>query len=519
MPALVAVPSGSASSAAPPLRAATQVDIDVPAIAWHSCRGGSAECAVVDLPLDYDDPTGPTTPVHVLRVPATGARIGSLFVNPGGPGGSAREFAEDAGDLIGPGVSRHFDVVGVDPRGIGSPPYGKCRYPSSDQGPYADADYPLTREQAARRIHADRVLDRNCAGGRTPIVDHMSTADYARDIDVVRQALGDEQLTYYGISYGSLVGQTYAAMFPDRVRAIIVDGVLDPIEWTSGRDPSLPSTYRLGSGKGAYEALTAALTECDRVGPSRCVLSGHAQRAWLRAYRLSVRGDLRADRRRIRPQELVGTALSALYDSGAIREWLLPFLKDVLRQSRSGPARVTGSAWDHLVQLRKEREAAGPYAYLPPGRHQATYNITDVAFWAVVCSDAVNPRDPWAWQRASLEADRKQPWFGRSWTWASSLCARWPGTGGEDAFRGPWRTTTSTPLLIVGNTHDPATPISGARTANRQFAGSVLLTLNAWGHGALDSGDCVRKRMAAYLIEQRLPGPSVYCRPDQPLFP
>lgn len=526
VPTLLAVPPGPASGAEEVGPAATQVEIEVPTITWEPCRREvgrasyrrDAECAVVELPLDYDDPAGPTTPVHLLRMPATGQRIGSLFVNPGGPGGSAVDFAQYAGSLIGPGVARHFDVVGVDPRGIGSPPFALCRYPSGDEPPRVRVPYPLTRDQAARRIHADRVLDRACAGDRSPIVDHMSTADYVRDIDVVRQALGDEQLTYYGISYGSLVGQTYAAMFPDRVRAIIVDGVLDPIEWTTGRDPSLPSTYRLGSGKGAYEALTSALTACDRVGPERCVLAGHAQQAWLRAYRLAVRGALRADDHRIAPQELVQTALSALYDAGAIREWLLPFLRHVLRSSGAS-GRVSGSDWAHLVRIREQREAAGPYTFVPARQRAAAYGRRDVGFESVLCSDAVNPRDPWAWQRASLRADRKQPWFGRFWTWAGSLCARWPGTGGEDAFRGPWRTTTSTPLLVVGNTHDPATPISGARTANRQFAGSVLLTLDGWGHGALASGDCIAKRMAAYLIEQRLPGPSVYCRPDRPLFP
>jgi pimeloyl-ACP methyl ester carboxylesterase len=480
------------------------------------------QCATVDLPLDYDDPTGATTPVSVARVPASGRKIGSLFVNPGGPGGSARDFARYAGFLIGPGIRRHFDVVGVDPRGVGAPPYALCRYPSEDAPPALDVPYPVTQRQAGRQIRADRVLDDDCATGRNAVVDHMSTADYVRDIDVVRQAVGDDQLTYYGISYGSMVGQTYAAMFPDRVRAIVVDGVLDPIEWTSGTDPSLPSTYRLGSGRGAHESLISALRECDRVGRDRCSIAGHAEHTWRRTYRLARQGELRVDGHRVIVQDLVGTALSSLYHAPTIKRQLVRFLHDVAEQRRhrtARTARALASSWAGLVRVRERQEAAGPYGYAPSGR-AATNQVSDVAFESVVCSDALNPTDPWAWQRASRTADTTQPWFGRLWTWRSSPCAgwTWPGAG-DDAFRGPWPTTTSTPLLVVGNRHDPATPIQGARAATRQFAGSVLLTLNGWGHGALNTSACIRKRMSAYLIDRDLPRADTVCRPYRPLFP
>ena len=529
LPVLAVLPPGPALAAPAAARPADQVDIPVPTLAWTTCpgdagrtaRGRTLQCATVDLPLDYDDPTGETTPVSVDRVPASGRRIGSLFVNPGGPGGSARDFARYAGDLIGPGISRHFDVVGVDPRGIGAPPYALCRYPGDTAPPALRVPYPVTQRQAGRQIRSDGILDADCATGRNAIVDHMSTADYVRDIDVVRQAIGDEQLSYYGISYGSMVGQTYAAMFPDRVRAIVVDGVLDPIEWTAGRDPSVPSTYRLGSGHGAYESLVSALEECDRVGRDRCSIAGHAERTWERTYRLARHGRLRVDGHRLIAQDLVSTALSALYHAPAIKGQLVRFLHDIAEQRRHRTARASralADAWTDLVRVRDRQQAAGPYGYAPPRRAVAN-QVTDVGFQSVVCSDAVNPADPWAWQRTSRTADTTQPWFGRLWTWASSLCARWPGTGGDDAYRGPWRTTTSTPLLVVGNTHDPATPIQGARTATRQFAGSVLLTLDGWGHGALNTSGCIRKRMSAYLIDQKLPRPGTVCRPYRPLFP
>lgn len=504
--------------------AADQVDIDIPTIDWGRCEyyEPPVECAVVRLPLDYDDTDGPTTPVKVLRSHATGERTGSLFVNPGGPGGSSLDFARYAARLIGPGVARRFDVIGVEPRGVGENPPATCRVTRETPVDYPRVGYPITTRQVTRQIRADRQLNRACRQGRSPITDHLSTADHARDIDVVRQAVGDEALTFYGISYGSVVGQTYAAMFPDRVRAIIVDGVLDPISWTTGRRSDLPSTYRIGSGKGAYEALVSALNECDRVGRHHCSIAGHANESWLRALRLARRGELRFGGGRVTVQDIVGQALGTLYSARSIK-YLIRFLREVDRRTTtaSGGSRVE-SAWDDLQRLRERRDEIGPYGVgraAPVAEALPAYGRAYVAFQAVLCSDSVNPDNPRRWERTSRIADRTQPWFGRLWTWASSLCAGWPGKGGNDSFRGPWRTTTSTPLLIVGNTHDPATPIRGARAANRLFDDSVLLTLDGWGHGALGSSDCVRQKMAAYLIEQRLPRPSSWCKPDRQLFP
>lgn len=515
--------AGTTAAAGPaPLLPAAQVDITPPALEWGECDlyAPPAECATVRLPLDYDDPAGPTTPVTVLRVPARGEKIGTLFVNPGGPGAAATGFATEAGRLIGPGVSRRFDIVGIDPRGIGSSGASWCRVSNDAWSGYG---YPVTSLDARRRIRADRLTNAGCAERRSVLVDHMSTADVARDMDVVRQALGEEQITFYGVSYGSLLGQTYAAMFPDRVRAMIVDGVLDPVEWTSGRDPSLPVTYRLESGRGSYEALTSVLNECDRVGRARCALAGHANETWRGLVRAASAGELRAGRERVRVPELVGTALSALYSADSI-EPLIDYLSHAGRAARTRASATTSAreeadrAWAELQRIRAEREAIGPFGVGQALRAQRGSHRAYLGFESVLCGDSVNPHRPHRWADVSRVADRAQPWFGRLWTWYSSLCAQWEGRSGEDAFRGPWVTATSYPLLVVGNAHDPATPISGARAANRLFAGSVMLLLDGWGHGALGNGDCVRNRMAAYLIERTLPVPGTVCRPAERPF-
>ncbi|RHW27394.1 alpha/beta hydrolase [Nocardioides immobilis] len=522
----------STTAAAGPSRApapmAAEIDITPPTLEWGECAfyDAPAECATAELPLDYDDPTGPTTPITVLRVPARGDRIGTLFVNPGGPGASATGFAAEAGRLIGPGVSRRFDVVGIDPRGVGFSGAAWCRV-SNDA--WSGFGYPVTRPETRRRIRADRLTNAGCAERRSVIIDHMSSADVARDMDVIRQALGEEQVSYYGVSYGSLLGQTYAAMFPDRVRAMIVDGVLDPVEWTSGHDPGLPMTYRLRSGRGSYEAITSVLNECDRVGRARCVLAGHANETWRRLVRAARTGELRVGRDRVTVQDLVNNALSALYSADSIR-YLIDYLAHAARRddtpARTGATDGADRAWAELERIRAEREAVGPFgidrAAAPLattlGAQRGTHRAY-LAFESVVCGDAVNPHRPFRWAGTSRLADRTQPWFGRLWTWYSSVCARWEGRSGQDAFRGPWATVTSYPLLVVGNAYDPATPISGARAANRLFAGSVLLMLNGWGHGALGNGDCIRNRMAAYLIDRTLPAPSTVCQAAVRPFP
>jgi pimeloyl-ACP methyl ester carboxylesterase len=519
-----ATATSAAGSPPVPVRTEFEVDIPPPTLAWGECRFHSppAECATVPLPLDYDDPTGPTTRIGVLRVPATGDKIGTLFVNPGGPGGVATDFAPFAASLIGPGVARHFDIVGIDPRGVGMSGFSWCRADIDESALEAKfGTFPVTRAETRLRLRADRLVDEGCAEHRAAIVDHASTADDARDMDVIRQALGEEQLSYYGISYGSLLGQTYAAMFPDRVRAMIVDGVLHPVEWTAGNDPQLPVSYRLRSGRGAYEALTSALFECNRVGRARCPVAGHATGAWLHAVRAARAGRLVVDGEQISYQSLIDAALGSLYDVSEIH-FLFDFLASVGRdaaQSRTASIDA-GRAWRELARNAAERDAIGPYAldYGQVVRARGRLTQLEMSFEAVLCGDSVNPASPRRWVGTSRLADKRQPWFGRLWTWASSSCAQWPGRAGEDAFRGPWNTATSYPLLIVANAHDPATPISGARAANRFFADSVLLLLNTWGHGALDSGPCIRERMAAYLIDRDVPRAGTVCRPSQGPF-
>ncbi|MEO9322662.1 alpha/beta hydrolase [Nocardioides sp. C4-1] len=518
-----------------------QVDrVATPRLSWRRCGAGlragaprgRLQCAVVRVPLDYDRPDGATTPLRIARLKASGPRrVGSLFVNPGGPGGPSASFVTTAASLLGPRVGAGFDVVGVDPRGTGRSGRVTCRTTARP----SPLGFPLGAAQVKAWIKTDDALRRSCASRGSRLLGHASTADVARDMDLVRRALGESQLTYYGISYGSYLGATYAALFPSRVRALVVDGVLDPVAWSTGnrsRAASTPQTTRLRSGYGAYEALTSALTECDRVGPRRCAIAPNALGAWKRVVAAARAGRLAIEDVELTYQDIVGLALGTLYDRR-----MIPFLFELIglidevivstaARGRTGGAggterarkvRVPATeAYRRVVASRDALRERG--LYTAPQAPRPARRL-DVQFPAVLCSDGRNPRSPARWEQASKIADRQSPWFGRVWTWASSPCARQGIGSGDDSFRGPWAgTRTSYPLLVVGNTHDPATPISGARRLNTRFDDSVLVTYDGWGHGALGGGRCITSVMADYLVDRTLPPDGTVCRQPRELF-
>ncbi len=505
-----------ADAQAAPENAGTQVDAAIPDIDWQSCDDG-LRCATVAVPLDYDAPTGQTTELALAQRPAEDqdARIGTLFVNPGGPGESAVEHMAWFVENLPPGVLERFDIVGVDPRGIGGSSALRCRGQDGDGIAQPQWAFPLTPRQTRESLRYDSYVRRSCDTAANPIIDHMTTADTARDMDLIRQAVGDEQLSYYGISYGSYLGATYAAMFPDRIRAMAVDGVIDPIAYAIGHDdehPSEPVTARWNSAKGAWASLTAAFAECDRVGPARCPIAGESTATWQRIVNRLERGPVEIDGEQLTYQDVIATAEAALRDVTAYHS-LMHFLDETDDQMFGGPhererADVT-SAYTHLRRQVADSEF---------GRGQNSRNELAPVTEGVICADSVNPTDPRAWIAASEREHRRAPWFGRLWTWRSSSCAQWPGSS-DDAFRGPFQADTSAPALLVANLHDPATPISGARTLNTLLADSRMLTVDGWGHGMLGESTCVEAHVEAYLVSGTLPPAGTVCDQDDVPYP
>jgi pimeloyl-ACP methyl ester carboxylesterase len=460
------------------------------------------QCATLVVPLDHDEPDGPTIEVAVNRLPARqqATRTGSLIVNPGGPGGSGVDFTVFGAAFIYPDQIRdNFDIVSFDPRGVGRSTVLRCF--GQPSGYFALAPpflWPETDREVARQRRFDRALSAACRDRDPAILAHMSTANVARDMDLLREAVGDEQLTYQGFSYGTYLGVVYANLFPDNVRALVVDGVLDPVAW-SGRGQAgrtLVLEERLGSGPSANATLQQFFRLCNAAGPSRCALAPDARsryRALLRRARqepIVVVDPGSGESFTLGRRDIVSQSLGALYNSPSWGQ----FAADL--------AFVEGAAG-----LGPRDAPALPRA--APFPEEPRYPGVE-SFLGVVCSETNSPARHGQWVQAATDA--AEP-FGPLWTWTTSPCAFWPAAD-EDRFTGPYTGASSTPLLVASTTFDPATPYQGALAVRALAPGSRLITVDGWGHTMFGLSACGDAVVAAYLLDQTLPSVDVTCPQD-----
>lgn len=505
---------------------AARVDrVPTPRLGWYRCFD-YAECATVDLPLDYDDPTGPTTEVAVLRVKAgkPARRIGTLFLNPGGPGGSGTQIAYFARYIFSQDVLDRFDIVGFDPRGTNFSDNVRCFRDLGEQAAVLaglQVAFPFTDREEAAAVRSARGFGRACSTTGQPLAGSMSTAEVARDMDVLRRAVGDSRLTYLGWSYGSYLGQVYANLFPDRVRAVVIDGVLDPLAWTGSEATKWrPQTDRLRSADGAYRALREILVRCDRVGRSRCSFAAGdpVRRFDVLAKRLQAKPAVIEDpfgSFRVTYADFIGYALGALYgpEAGEQVTDLASFLWDATDPAAGGAAR-RAAAGAYRAQVAAIREQFTR----PPG-WDFPYDNSFETFAAVLCTDGLNPSDAAVWPQRSAAADRRAPYFGRLWSWSSVQCAMNTWTArDEDAYAGPFTARTNNPVLVVGNIWDPATNYEGAVTAARLLPNSRLLSSTNWGHTAFGTSACATGSIERYLLTLALPAPGTVCIGDKQPF-
>jgi pimeloyl-ACP methyl ester carboxylesterase len=474
----------------------------VPSIDWQACGSDypKAECATAEAPLDYDQPSRATTPLALARVPATDAkhRIGTVFVNPGGPGGSGVGFVLDGfGEYLHENLGGRFDVVGFDPRGVGASDPLHCFDSEDDLSAFLSAAplFPYERRQYRPFYNHFASLAGRCLSRGEVIAAHMSTANVARDLDLLRQAVGDRRLTYLGFSYGTYIGTTYANLFSDNIRALVVDGVLDPRLWSSG--------WQIRSDRvDTQEEFDEFLRLCREAGPA-CAFGAGRQtaRRWETLARSVERTPIDLGDGFLYTYDfLIGDATGAMFSPEI---WGGPdgygaFL-DVLADAALGDQSAKRLARAARRRLLRRVEAI----------REAAYDNSFDGYFGNQCADTEYPGS-FAGFRIIDAYARAGSRFGPLWWWGNNGCADWPVA--EDRYVGPWETRTSKPVLVVGNYFDGVTGYTGARAVNQQLANSRLLSYAGWGHTAYGRNDCTTAHIDAYLVGGTLPRTGTVCR-------
>jgi pimeloyl-ACP methyl ester carboxylesterase len=454
---------------------------------WSSCHSGF-QCARLLVPFDYQRPAWRRFSLPVIRLPASGPsqRIGSLVVNPGGPGGSGVQYALQARSEISAAVRARFDVVGFDPRGVaGSVPAIRCLSDQQLDRYFATSDTPTNAAQLAALVSQTKLFVRGCQRESGSLLPYVGTANAARDMDVLRAAVGDPKLTYLGKSYGTFLGTWYAQLFPHRVRALVLDGAVDPAE----------SAFRMNviQAQGFQVALRSFVRDCLHV--SNCPL-GHGTTV---SQGITSIQDLlnRAGRTPLTSQVSGQPANSALLLNGVASALYSKSYWKYLRLGLGDAFAGNGTVLVELADALVERDRNGHYSNLI------------AAETAINCIDRPWPRSESVWRSAAAAAAKAAPQFGEAIMLGSLPCAYWPVPAAKAV---PMHAKGAPPILVVGNTRDPATPFRDAKALASDLDSGVLLGWNGDGHTAYGMGStCIDTAVDHYLINRVPPRNGTMC--------
>jgi pimeloyl-ACP methyl ester carboxylesterase len=455
--------------------------------AAESFADPSLDCTRVRVPLNYDQPQGATAEVSLLRKKATGARIGSLFMDPGGPGSPGTAFlAQQAADLGRTPLGQRFDLIGFDPRGVGSsrPAIDCLDDRQNDQERrevYADpSPAGVAAAEANSREFADRCTQRTGAD----TLAFMGTRDVARDMDVMRSAVGDEKLSYAGFSYGTELGTAYAEAFPQRVRALVLDGAIDPTQSTIDSSVKQAAGFQLAFDNFAKDCTTKPNCPLG-TDPAQATARFQALMQPLIEKPVPV-----GDGRTLSFTDALTGTNQALYVS---QYW--PILQRGISEVATGQGRILALLADSYY----ERDQQGAYT-----------NMLE-SFQAITCVNQPPVTDPAQVRELAERADQAAPFrsTGRAPVAAKDACAFWPV---------PPTSTPHTPnapglppTMVISTTGDPATPYQAGVDLAQQLGGS-LLTVNGNQHTVALRGDpCVDPKVFAYLIDLKLPEEGAEC--------
>jgi pimeloyl-ACP methyl ester carboxylesterase len=487
----VSVRSGKVGPSASPTASATPGPPGSPAN-WSPCpdvwKGildkGPAnvtfDCATVKVPQDWAQPgNGKTFDIALVRGRTNPQRdrIGSLLINPGGPGGSGLDYAVYRSVYLPAEITRRFDIIGFDPRGVGKSAPVKCFSDADlDQNFGADPD-PVTDAQFGTATEVAKRLGSECGGKYGDSLRLFSTEQTARDMDAIRTAVGDKQLTYLGYSYGTLLGAVYAQLFPKNVRALVLDGAIDP---------TLSSEVSGEQQAAGFEHAFSNFADWCKNTAIGCAIAPDARQRVLDALADSRANPVSAGGRTATPGWVFTAIVSSLYSQ---ETW--PALAQAIDQLGKGHP---GGVFT-LADAYAERDDNGHYS-----------NLFD-ANSAINCADDAHPPTVQHVRQLQTQWRDKYPLFGASIA-LNLICAQWPG--GHDPYPAG-AAAGSAPIVVVGTKGDPATPYEQAPALARMLGVGTVVTWEGEGHTAYPKTTCVANAVNRYLVDLKVPDPTLSC--------
>jgi pimeloyl-ACP methyl ester carboxylesterase len=479
----------------------TPAEPEVAEIEWNDCdaqiqpliadqpgsdRDLAFECGTTEVPISYDEPDGATLPLFLVRAVLAGqtGRIGSLLVNPGGPGGSGADAAIGLALTLPEEVLGRFDLVGFDPRGVGLSTPVECIPDEMKERIVAAEPRPVTDEQIDEALALTREVADGCAEEYGEALGTFNTVDTARDMDRLREALGDEQLTYLGYSYGTTLGSTYAELFPDKVRAMVLDAAVDP-----DADPKTDAEESAASFEEGFNAFVTNCSELIAGCPMGRSPRSFTERLLAKAAETPIPSSEAGETRQATPGVILTAVQAALYDT---RSW--PQLAQALAAADRGDAAGLFSLADSYTGRLED----GSYS-----------NLFDANI-AVNCADTDTDQavDEEEVRALAAEWNERYPLFGAGSAIGLYTCSVWEA----DRTPLPERDAEgSAPILVVGNSGDPVTPLPGAVDMAEDLESGVLLTWQGRGHTAYPKTDCVSAAVNAYLINLTPPLDGLTC--------
>ena len=455
-------------------------------LAWYECEGGAFECSDLEVPLDYADPGRASIHLSLLRIPARQEAQGSLVLNPGGPGGSGVDYAMISPMVLSKSVMDVYDIVGFDPRGVARSAPVVCftdeqmdELMGSDPTPDDEAEEAANEELMGRFVQA-------CEDNAGEILPHVSTVEAARDMDILRAAVGDASLHYLGASYGTFLGTTYAALFPEKVGRLVLDGAIEP--QLTGMEISLGQA-------GGFETATRAYVQWC-IDQGNCPLGDELEPAMaaipllldgLDSEPIPVTGDVTTELNE--GWGMLGI-IAAMYHEG-----IWPILTQALKGVQEGD----GTSMMFLANMYASRDSQGAYD-----------GNTMQAIYAVNCLDRYGEDSGEVELEKMIEQfEEVSPTWGR-YLAGEGVCGQWPVQAQEQIE--DYAAVGAAPIVVIGTTRDPATPYEWAVGLAEILDSGVLISYDGDGHTAYGrSNSCVDSAVDAYLIDGVVPQDGLSC--------